>query len=301
MTTLTLGILLGLVGGLGLTGLIYVFVPPGLPHLGDAVARMTPQRSHYIVSTDTDTLPLLERLGNRSQDHLRNIPGFKIPAADLRLLEKTSGWFVGRKIFAAAFGLALPSLLSATLVLIGVPLPLGIPVVVGLAFAVFFWFIPDLEVNGKAQEARDEYGIAVTVYIELVHLEKLAGLDAARALKEAAQIGNSRIFRRLSEELQRAEFNQVSAWTALRHLSEELQLPELADLAEIMTSAGVDGVAVADTLQARAQDLRNAQLSREQAKAEAATERMTGPQSLLAIVFCLLLITPPMMRVFLGG
>jgi len=301
MTTLTLGILLGLVGGLGLTGLIYAFVPQGLPHLGDAVDRMTPQRAHYVINADAEALPFLERLGNRGQDRLRNIPGFKIPTADLRLLEKTSGWFVGRKIFAAAFGLALPSLLSATLVLIGVPLPLGVPVVIGLAFAIFFWFIPDLEVNGKAQEARDEYGIAVTTYIELVHLEKLAGLDASRALKEAAQIGNSRIFRRLSEELQRAEFNQVSAWTALRALSEELQLPELGDLAEIMTSAGEDGVAVADTLQARAQDLRNAQLSREQAKAEAATERMTGPQSLLAIVFCLLLITPPMMRVFLGG
>lgn len=301
MTPLTLGIILGLIGGLGVTGLIYAFIPPGLPDLGDAMDRLAPPRTQPLLPGEIPQRPWIERLGDRGHRHLLNIPGFKIPTADLRLLEKSSGWFVGRKIFATAFGLLLPSLLTAILLLIGVPLPLSVPLVISLGLGILFWFIPDLEVTGRAQEARDEYGAAVTTYIELVNLEKLAGLDPARALKEAAQVGNSRIFRRLSEELQRAEWERQSAWRALDVLSVELQLPELHDLAEIMTSAGEEGVAVADTLQARAQDLRNAQLSREQAKAEAATERMVGPQSLLALIFCLLLITPPMMRVFLGG
>ena len=301
MSSLTLGILLGLVGGLGLAAIVYAFAPAGLPHLGEAMDRISPHRASPATVVDSQHLPWIEQLGNWGQRYLASLPGFKIPTVDLRLLDKSGGWFVGRKLVAAAFGLLLPTLFSAVLLLLGMQLPFAVPTVVAIALAALFWFVPDLEVAGKAQEARDEYGTAVTAFIELVHLEKLAGLDAGQALKEAAQVGNSRIFKRLAEELQRADWERVPPWRALHTLADELQLPELADLAEIMTAAGEEGVAVADTLQARARDLRNAQLAKEQAKAEAATERMTGPQSALALVFCLMLITPPMLRIFTSG
>lgn len=300
MSTVTAGILAGLLMGLGLTGLLYAFVPRGLPHLGDAMDRISPHRPALDIGGVSAQRSWTELLGDRAHPHMTSIPGFRIPAVDLRLLQKSTGWFVGRKIIAVAFGLLAPSAVSFLAWVAGFTLPFTLPLLISLILATAMWFVPDMEVNGKAQEARDEYRAAVTAYIGLVHLEKLAGLDAGRALKEAALVGRGPIFRRLAEELQRADWEKVPPWRALHSLAEELQLPELSDLAEIMTSSGEEGVAVADTLQARARDLRNAQLAKEQAKAEAATEQMTGPQAALALVFGLMLITPPMLRIFFG-
>lgn len=79
MTTLTLGILLGLTGGLGLTGLVYAFVPPGLPHLGDAVDRMTPQRAHYMSNVDAEATPSLSAWATAARTTSATSPASRSP------------------------------------------------------------------------------------------------------------------------------------------------------------------------------------------------------------------------------
>ena len=72
--------------------------------------------------------------------------------------------------------------------------------------------------------------------------------------------------------------------------------PELDDLADIMQQSGQDGAQIYNNLRARAAALRSAMLSAEVGKANATSERMYIPASLLGIVFMAILVAPSMLR-----
>ena len=73
-------------------------------------------------------------------------------------------------------------------------------------------------------------------------------------------------------------------------------MPELGDLSDIMRLAGQEGAQVYEALRARGRSLRTAMLTREQARANAASERMVLPVAMLALCFALLVATPAMYR-----
>jgi hypothetical protein len=87
----------------------------------------------------------------------------------------------------------------------------------------------------------------------------------------------------------------------LTQLAEELGLPELGDLADIMRLSGEEGATVYHTLRARSAGLRTALLTAEHAKANAAGERMSLPVSALVLIFLVLLATPALIRVVFGA
>ena len=66
--------------------------------------------------------------------------------------------------------------------------------------------------------------------------------------------------------------------------------PELDDLADIMQQSGQDGAQIYSNLRARAAAIRSAMLSAELGKANAISERMYIPASLLGIVFMAILV-----------
>ena len=79
-------------------------------------------------------------------------------------------------------------------------------------------------------------------------------------------------------------------------MSEQLGLPELAELADIMRLSGEEGAQVYITLRARSSALRNALLNAELENANAANERMSMPASMLGVVFLVILIGPALIR-----
>ena len=81
-------------------------------------------------------------------------------------------------------------------------------------------------------------------------------------------------------------------------LADELGVPELADLADIMRLSGEEGAQVYATLRARSSAMRTAILTGEQGKANEVSERMVVPGSLLGVVFIALLLTPALLRLF---
>ncbi len=85
-------------------------------------------------------------------------------------------------------------------------------------------------------------------------------------------------------------------WDSLHGLADELAVPELDDLADIMQQSGQDGAQIYNNLRARAAALRSAMLSAEVGKANATSERMYIPASLLGIVFMAILVTPSLLR-----
>ncbi|WP_245934261.1 hypothetical protein [Branchiibius hedensis] len=120
-------------------------------------------------------------------------------------------------------------------------------------------------------------------------------------MEVAAEVGDSWVFRRLSEELTRSRWSGEAPWEAIRALGHELGLAELEDLADIMRLSGEEGTQIYAQLRARSASMRGAMLNSELAKANEIGERMSIPMSLLGVIFMALLIAPALLRVIGGG
>ena len=125
------------------------------------------------------------------------------------------------------------------------------PVVATLALGVGMFFLPDYNVRDDAKKARAEFARALAAYIDLVALERNSGSGPRQAMEVAAEVGDSWVFRRLTEELARTRWSGVAPWEALHALADELGLAELDDLADIMRLSGEEGAQIYTNLRAR--------------------------------------------------
>jgi len=137
------------------------------------------------------------------------------------------------------------------------------------------------------------------VYIDLVTLERLTNASATQALHNAAALSDVPLFVQIRTALERARLEQQSPYAELRRLSDELKLPELADIADVM-QLDETGAALSGTLRARVRELRDAHLTREQIKASAAAEGMTIYMTLPALIFGLIFLVAAMLRILAG-
>lgn len=279
-------ILFGGLSGLGCALFISQLIPARTPDLSSALDRLTTQEIK-VTTPAPGGANVQERLGRLALTRAATLPGLRPPLRELAILRIQPSMFLGEKILLAIIGLAFPPLLTALAGLVGLSLPWAAPVVVSIAFAALFFALPSLSLRDKAAKAREEFARAVGAYIELVALERLAGSGSNQALESAAMVGNSWVFERIREELLRARLSGTTPWDSLSALAEELGVPELADLSDIMRLAGEEGAQVYQALRARGRSLRTAMLTREQARANAASERMVMPVALLAFVFAL--------------
>ena len=150
----------------------------------------------------------------------------------------------------------------------------------------------------EAKKARAEFTRALGAYIDLVALERNTGSGVRQAMEAAADIGDSWVFTRLSEELTRSRWSGLPPWDALHALAEQLGLSELDDFADIMRLSGEQGASVYANLRARSAAMRTAMLNDEIAEANAVGERMSIPGSLLGVIFMALLVAPSLLRMF---
>jgi hypothetical protein len=223
--------------------------------------------------------------------------GRPLPTADLAVLDLDPGAFCLRKIAMAIFGLLLPGLTAAALVVTGVDVAPVLPAGLGLALGVGMFFAPDLVVSGQAAEARETFSAAVGAYLDLVALERAADGAPAEALTRAAAVADSWPYRRIRQALDRARLAGTPPWQALAALADDVGVDDLRDLADILTVAGDDGAAVYDALTAKAASLRTRQLSAAKAAANTASEKLTLPGVLLCFGFLLLVCYPGIARV----
>lgn len=221
-------------------------------------------------------------------------------APDLDLVGESTTDLIGRKLGYAVLGLAFPPLLVAAMAVLGLRLPLTVPVVLSLGLAAVLFFVPDLDLRHRAAQTRADLRHVLCVYLELVALERAADAGSAEALERAAAVGDSRFFVLVRDELVRAQLAGEPAWRSFERLAERIELVELSDVADIMRLTGEDGAAVYGTLRARAASLRTALLNEQAAKANAASEQMVVPVALLGIAFLLLLGYPAFARIVFG-
>jgi Flp pilus assembly protein TadB len=293
-------ILAGLLISSGLLSIVWYLVP-AQPDLADAFNRLAPSTGTRHPITESHARPeLADRLGLWA---IRRLPGRMwgtTPDRDLAILGRSTHRFYGEKLlFAGIIAAAVPALAAIYSAFFTIPAPfVAGATVIG---AMVGWLVPNGNVASAARDARLEFNRALGSYVDLVALERSAGGSAPRqALENAVEIGDSWPFSRISDELARSRFSGEPPWDAIHHLADELGLPALDDVADIMRLAGSEGSQVHDTLRARSVALRSALLLAEEAKAKALSARMTIPTTLMGITFGVLIITPAILRLVTG-
>ena len=278
--------------------LLIVRLLPAEPDLAEALGRLTPARSLNTALDPMSSATGKERIGVWAMKALPPAVWVRTPTRELALLRIPLVRFYGDKLTFAFLGLVVPPLMAWLFGVIGLGIPVTIPAVASLGLAVVLFFLPNYNAVDDARKARLEFTRALGAYIDLVALERNNGSGVRPAMEAAADVGDSWVFTRLSEELTRSRWSGLPPWDALHTLAEELGLPELDDFADIMRLSGEEGAAVYTHLRARSAAMRTAMLNDEIAEANAVGERMTIPGSLLGVIFMALLVAPSLLRMF---
>ncbi|MCL2784430.1 MAG: hypothetical protein FWD55_03135 [Propionibacteriaceae bacterium] len=223
-----------------------------------------------------------------------------IPAKDLALLRVTPAWFIARKMTYALIGFLLPGVASTCLLLVGIHLPWVAPGLVILLGGVLGFLLPDMEVRSRAARSRSEFSRTLACFVDLVALERACGSGTKQALDMAASVGDSWVFTTLRECLDRNTWAGVTGWDGLRELAVELDVSDLADVADIIALSGAEGAGVNRILRAKARTLREGILLADVTKANEVNEKMSLPVSVLGIVFLAILITPALLSMMIA-
>lgn len=285
-----------LVGGL-LTGGAWAFAyafAPATARLDDALALLNPDQAG---PSEPDLVGAnagrIERLGAWSYRRL-HLPLAARTARLLQLRGTSIGEFLGEKLLLGLAGLVLPWVGGlVALALTGEVFTW--PAAAALALGVLGFFYPDLALLRRAHGVRADVGEALFTYFDLVTLERLAGMSATQALTCAAALSEAPIFADVRNALERARLEQRPPFAELGRLAGDLDLPELADIADVMRLDEA-GASLSGLLRARVAELRDAHLTKAKQQAHAVSERMTFWMVIPAVVFSLIFLVPPLLR-----
>jgi tight adherence protein C len=216
----------------------------------------------------------------------------------LRLQDKSIPEFYADKAVMAIIGALLPGLVGAAFAYLTGHLSV-IPALAAVVGGAIGFFVPDLALRRTTARVQSGATEALLVYIDLVTLERLTNASATQALQNAAALSDVPLFVQIRTALERAQLEQQSPYAELRRLSDQLKLPELSDIADVM-QLDETGAALSGTLRARVRELRDAHLTREHIKASAAAEGMTIFMTLPALIFGLIFLVAAMLRILAG-
>ncbi|HRA75782.1 MAG TPA: hypothetical protein PLE12_06060 [Propionicimonas sp.] len=216
----------------------------------------------------------------------------------LRIVGTSVDRHLARKAVGALLGLILPGLAGGWLSwLTGVPVVL--PVLLGVAGAAVGFILPDLLLRQRDRAVTEDATEALLTFFDLVTLERLANLSGTQALRSAANSSGATVFVAIRDALERARLEQRAPYGELQRLGEELRLPALVDVADVMR-LDETGASLSGALRARVRELRDAHLNRLKVEASAVSERMGMLMVVPSLIFGLLFLTPPLLRL-VGG
>jgi Flp pilus assembly protein TadB len=217
--------------------------------------------------------------------------------ADLALLDRPLSSHMARKtLCAAGVGLAAPAL-GGLLNLGHVHVPLLAQTTVAVALAVVGFALPDRLLRTAAQRRRAHLRYTVAALLNLVAINLAGGAEVEEAVHNATRLGDSWGFTLLRQQLDRARLARQKVWAAWAQLGDDLDVPELRQLAQQVAIAGDEGARMRQALVAMAGSLRDRELAEVEVDAGEASEHMVLPLTLLGGGFLLFLVIPALSRV----
>ncbi len=203
-------------------------------------------------------------------------------------------------LFSAIAGLVIIPLFMTVIYIAGIHIPAAATILLGIVGAGAAASMPVLELISRAREMRDVARRAVSSYIDLVVLCLAGGMGIEGALFAAAGVGDNWFYERIRRTLRIARRSGGSMWEHIGMLGEELDLPELKELAVAVGLASSEGARVKATLSAKAASMRKRELAKSEMRANRATERLFLPSMLLLLGFLIFIGYPATTRI-LGG
>ncbi|BBH67109.1 hypothetical protein ACTI_37940 [Actinoplanes sp. OR16] len=279
-TQLIVVVLVGSLVALGLFLLLTQLVPAP-PALGPALRRLHPVAG---IAPGRDTMGSLKR-------------HFRVPYADLRLLDRSPDTYWLTLGLSALFGLLIPMLFGVAVLVLRLPVPATLPFAGSVLVAAVSVWLAHRDVITKAQTARGEFTRAMCTYLDLSAHQVLGGHGPVESLSRAASVCQGWVFTRIREALLSAELQLRAPWDELKVLSRDIEVIELGDLADIMRTAGSEGANVYRTLRARADSLRDQLRTQALAEAEVRTNKLDIPASALILILLVLMGYPFLSRV----
>lgn len=212
--------------------------------------------------------------------------------ADLALMNRSVGAFLATKIIAGVGLFVLAPVLWALLRLLGVPLPIAIPVVIALVLGGLGFFLPDLVLRSEAADRRREFRRIVGVFLDLVAMNLAGGRGLPEALLSASTISDHWAVVRIRQELANARLFGTTPWAALGDLGEAIDVEELKDLAGALALAADDGAKIRQSLSARAASMRRRELADAEGEAGEKSQSMLVAQLVICAAFMVFLGYP---------
>lgn len=280
-------IVCGMLAGLGAALVVRGALTPPV-RLGDALAALDPPPIG-IAPSDAGGV---EAAAGRLRTRLR-LPLTARQQQLLLMQGRSVGDFFVEKVVWTVAGLGLPVVWMGTMWALGRP-PGAVPLIVALVGGVVGYFVADVRLRTGAAQERRAATDGIHTFFDLVVLERLANSSAAQAAANAASISGAPLFRRISAGLERARMEQKQPWDELREVARQWNVPELADFADVM-QLEEQGAGLADVLQARVRELRDAHLNAQRTAAQEASEGMTLWMTVPAMVLGLALLVPPLL------
>jgi tight adherence protein C len=222
----------------------------------------------------------------------------RLPAADLNILGRTEQRHLIAVGGSAAAGFALPVLVALLAAVAGVTAPITVPAVFSVLLAAALAALVHADMRYKAKRARKEFCRCLRSYVRLTATQVRAGHGVVEAMEDAAAIGSGWAFARMRTALLTAQLNRSTPWAELLALANAIDVIELANFADVMRSAGSDGVQIYKTLRAQAASLSEQQRVRHLETIKTRTAHLDIPTTLLVVILLALPGYPLMLTVF---
>jgi hypothetical protein len=286
-------VLAGVLVGAGIAGLVRA-TATSQPQLSAALDQIN---QAPVLDLDHEELSQDEKVGRWLLQYLQGVPGVSIRHADLALLGRSPAVHMLTRVALGMLGLVFPTLLNTIVMITGHALPVPVPLAAGLAVGALFFVLADWDIRDRAKRARIEFSHAIAAYLDLIALERAGDAGPSEAVERAAEVGQGWAFWRIRQALERARIDKVAPWVELKRMADALDVPQLADVADIMSLSSAQGAAVYNTLRARARSLRGELMAKQAEEANADSEKMTAPGALLAVLVMVLIGFPAIMRI----
>ncbi len=292
---MNLALAAGLAGGcigLGLWALVGALALPFRPRLADALDLLDGQ----LPAPEQTSGVGLDRLGSWVRIRLRR-PVTEATSRRLRLIGRSVDRHYATKALWAVAGLTLPWVAN---LLVGAGTRALIwPTAATVALGAAGFFVPDLLLRGRESASTADNTEALLTFFDLVTLERLANRSSSQALRSAALVSDVAVFASVRDALERARLEQRQPYPDLHRLADDLHLPALADLADVLALED-SGASLAESLRARVRELRDAHLTTAKIAASSLSERMTFFMVIPSMVFALFFLLPPILRLLAG-
>jgi tight adherence protein C len=292
MTALAL-ILPGMLIMLGLFLVVAAFRPQHV-RLDDALASLGDSQPSAAAGPDS---PSQERLGAWWLRR-RPIVVSATTQRELQLKGRTLARHYSVKVRGALVGFLVPLAAGLIFGLLGRG-DLTVSLLASVVGAVVGFVWPDLQLRSEGQHLTADATESLLTYFDLVTLERMANQSATQSLHAAAAISDSTIFAMIRAALERARLEQRMPYGELKDVGRRLELPALVDMADVMR-LDESGAALSGTLRARVKELRDAHLTSLKMAATAVSERMTVFMVVPSMIFGLMFLAPPLLRLVSG-